>query len=114
MCIQPLGRATLPGHDVSWPLCAKGLNAGMQDKRVFVFPLIFAIVLVPVMIAALLIFRPGASQADCDCSAAQPSYASHAHGLALAREIAQANGGEVSAANDREGGAVFVVVLPLA
>lgn len=58
----------------------------MQDKRVFVFPLIFAIVLVPVMIAALLIFRPGESQADCDCSAAQPSYASHAHGLALARE----------------------------
>ena len=58
----------------------------MQDKKVFLIPLVFIAVLIPVMIAALLIFRPGETQAECDCSAALPAYAPHAHGMALARE----------------------------
>ncbi len=65
----------------------KGLSLVMQDKKVFLIPLVFVAVLVPVMIGALIIFRPGQSEAECDCAAALPSIAPHSHGMALAREI---------------------------
>jgi len=57
----------------------------MQGKQVFLIPLVFIAVLIPVMIAALLLFRPDESDADCDC-AGLPQYSAHSHGMALARE----------------------------
>lgn len=56
----------------------------MQNRRVFLIPLIFVAVLIPVMVAALLIFRPGDEGDDCNCGAV-PAFASHTHGMALAR-----------------------------
>lgn len=59
----------------------------MQDKKVFLIPLVFIAVLIPTMIAALLLFRPDEEDADCDCSGALPAVAPHSHGMALAREM---------------------------
>ena len=59
----------------------------MQDKKVFLIPLVFIAVLIPTMIAALLLFRPDEEDADCDCSGALPVVAPHSHGMALAREM---------------------------
>lgn len=58
----------------------------MQDKKVFLIPLVFVAVLVPVMLGALIIFRPGQGKAECDCTGALPAIAPHSHGLALVRE----------------------------
>jgi uncharacterized protein involved in high-affinity Fe2+ transport len=58
----------------------------MHDKRLLIFPIIFALVLIPVMVVALLVYQPGDSSADCDCSSvanAQP----HSHGAGLASEL---------------------------
>lgn len=52
----------------------------------FLIPLVFVAVLVPVMLGALIIFRPGQGEAECDCTGALPAVAPHSHGLALARE----------------------------
>src|SRR5690606_35248559 len=64
----------------------KGNSFDMQGKQVFLIPLVFIAVLIPVMIAALLLFRPDESDADCDCAEGLPPYAAHSHGMALARE----------------------------
>lgn len=58
----------------------------MRDKRLLIFPAVFALVLIPVLVVALLIYQPNDSSADCDCSAAanvQP----HSHGSGLVTEL---------------------------
>ena len=40
----------------------------MRDKRLLIFPAVFALVLIPVLVVALLIYQPNDSSADCDCS----------------------------------------------
>lgn len=64
----------------------KGYPHDMQDKKVFLIPLVFIAVLIPVMIAALFLFRPDDTDAECDCSDVLPAFAPHSHGMALARE----------------------------
>ncbi|MDD4700882.1 MAG: response regulator [Desulfovibrio sp.] len=58
---------------------------------------------------------------DHSCSTMRPGSATQSHmgrfaglGLAVARSLAHARGGELSAANGQEGGAVFCLSLPLA
>jgi len=58
----------------------------MRDKRLLIFPAVFALVLIPVLVMALLIYQPNDSSADCDCSTTanlQP----HSHGSGLVSEI---------------------------
>ena len=58
----------------------------MRDKRLLIFPAVFALVLIPVLVVALLIYQPNDSSADCDCSTTanlQP----HSHGSGLVSEI---------------------------
>ena len=58
----------------------------MQNRNLLIYPLIFAAVLVPVMIAALVTFQPGADCDDCDC-ATLPAVAAHTHGAGIARSV---------------------------
>lgn len=58
----------------------------MPTKRLWVFPLVFVIVLVPVLVAALVIYQPGKA-ADCECSGQTVAYAPHSHGVGLVKAI---------------------------
>jgi hypothetical protein len=57
----------------------------MHDKRVLIFPIIFALVLVPVFVVALFTYQPNK---DCTCNcAAIPVTAPHSHGAGIARTV---------------------------
>lgn len=58
----------------------------MSTKRLWIFPLVFVIVLVPVLVAALVIYQPGKAE-DCDCSGQTVSFAPHSHGVGLVKAI---------------------------
>lgn len=55
----------------------------MQDKKLYIFPVIFVLVLVPIMIIALVTYQPGKAK-DCNCPALP---AAHTHGTALASSV---------------------------
>ncbi len=52
----------------------------MSDRKLLIFPLIFALVLAPVFVVALLTFNPG-SECECDCGALPAVAHSHGYGL---------------------------------
>jgi hypothetical protein len=58
----------------------------MRDKKLYIFPVIFVLVMVPVFIVALLTYRPGQSASGKDCPSV-PAVISHSHGAALASTI---------------------------
>ncbi|HEX3052464.1 MAG TPA: hypothetical protein VHP83_17515 [Aggregatilineaceae bacterium] len=59
-----------------------------RKNSLLVYPLIFALVLIPVMIVALISYQPSAS-ADCNCNKASnaPPLAPHSHGTGLVSEV---------------------------
>lgn len=58
----------------------------MRDKRLYIFPAIFVLVMAPVFIVALLTYRPGQSASGEDCPTV-PAVAPHSHGSALASTV---------------------------
>ncbi len=55
-----------------------------MDRKAWIYPLVFAAVLVPVLVVALLTFDP---RAKAECPAAAPLPAAHTHGTALASAV---------------------------
>lgn len=55
-----------------------------MDRKAWIYPLVFAAVLVPVFVVALLTFDP---RAKADCPAAAPLPAAHTHGAGLASAV---------------------------
>ncbi|MBN2304515.1 MAG: hypothetical protein JXQ72_08570 [Anaerolineae bacterium] len=53
----------------------------MQNKNLLIYPLIFALILAPVFIVALITYRPGDNCNDCNCAAFP--VAAHSHGVGL-------------------------------
>lgn len=58
----------------------------MPNRKYLIFPIIFAAVLTPVFIVALLTYQPGSDCDECDC-AAVPAAAAHSHGFGLASVV---------------------------
>ncbi len=57
-----------------------------MPKRIWMFPLVFAVVLVPVFVVALVSYQPGKS-GGCDCTAQAVTLAPHSHGTGLVTAI---------------------------
>jgi hypothetical protein len=58
----------------------------MQNRKMLLYPVLFAAVLAPVFIVALLTYRPGGNCDDCNCAAAVTT-APHSHGAALVSHV---------------------------
>ncbi len=57
----------------------------MHDRKVLIYPIAFALVLVPVFVVALFTYQPNK---DCNCNCASvPATAPHTHGAGVARVI---------------------------
>lgn len=59
----------------------------MNTRNPLIYPVIFALVLVPVMVVALITYQPNSDCDECECGTLPAGTAPHSHGVGLATTV---------------------------